>query len=332
MAAFDNQYPTLLDVTNAMDPDGSIAVVAEVLNMTNEILDDMVWVEGNLPTGHVTTVRSGIPRPTWRKLYGGTKATKSQRARVTDTCGMLEEYSKIDKALADLNGNSAAYRASEDKAVIEGMSQTMAETVFSGNTDLHPERFMGLNPRFNSLSAENKDNIVDAGGAGTDNASIWLIGWGKETCHGIYPKGSKGGLQMRDLGEDTAQADDNSGEFQIYRTHYKWDCGLSVRDWRYIVRIANIDRSLLSPTAATGANLPQLMFEATERVPSLTGARFAFYMDRRVRTVLRQQVASGVTQSTLTMESVGGKRIMTFDEIPLKRTDALFVDEARVVA
>lgn len=331
MAAFDNQYPTLLDVTNAMDPDGSIAVVAEVLNMTNEILDDMVWVEGNLPTGHLTTVRSGIPRPTWRKLYGGTKATKSQRARVTDTCGMLEEYSKIDKALADLNGNSAAYRASEDKAVIEGMSQTMAETVFSGNTDLHPERFMGLNPRFNSLSAENKDNIVDAGGTGTDNASIWLIGWSKETCHGIYPKGSKGGLQMRDLGEDTAQADDGSGEFQIYRTHYKWDCGLSVRDWRYIVRICNIDRSLLSPTASTGANLPHLMFEATERVPSLGNAKFAFYMDRRVRTYLRQQVASGVTQSTLTTEMVGGKRIMTFDEIPLRRTDALFVDEARVV-
>jgi hypothetical protein len=332
MPALENQFPTLLDVTNALDPDGSVAAVAEILNMTNEILDDMVWIEGNLPTGHVSTARGGIPRATWRKLYGGVKGDKSSRVRVTDTCGMLERYAKIDKALADLNGNGAAYRASEDRAYIEGISQQMAETVFRGDTSIHPERFMGLNPRFNSLSAENRDNIVDGGGVGTDNASIWLIGWSNDTVHGIYPKGSKAGLQVRDLGEDTAEADDGSGEFQIYRTHYKWDCGLTVRDWRYIVRIPNIDRSLLHPKATTGANLPDLMFEATERVPSLQGVKLCFYMDRTVRTRLRQQVAAGVSQSTLTYDMVGGKRIMAFDEIPIKRTDALMIDEARVVA
>ncbi len=35
-------------------------------------------------------------------------------------CGMLETYSEIDKALADLNGNTAAYRLSEDRAFLEG--------------------------------------------------------------------------------------------------------------------------------------------------------------------------------------------------------------------
>jgi len=330
MAALDNQFPTLLDVTNAMDPDGSISMVAEILNETNEILDDMVWIEGNLPTGHVTTARGGIPLGTWRKLYGGVKGNKSTRVRVTDTCGMLETYAKIDKALADLNGNAAAFRASEDRAFIEGMSQVMADTIFTGDTGLHPERFLGLNARFNSLTAENKDNIVVGGGTGTDNASIWLVGWGPNTVHGIYPKGSKAGLQVRDLGEDTAAADDSSGEYQIYRTHYKWDCGMSVRDWRYIVRIPNIDRSALTFNAATGANLPNLMFEATERVPSLQGVKFAFYMDRTIRTKLRQQVASAVTASTLTTDMVGGKRIMAFDEIPVRRTDALFGDEALV--
>lgn len=331
MAALDNQFPTLLDVTNAMDPDGSIAVVAEILNETNEILDDMVWIEGNLPTGHVTTARGGIPRATWRKLYGGVKGSKSARVRVTDTCGMLETYAKIDKSLADLNGNAAAYRASEDRSFIEGMSQDMAETLFRGDTGLNPERFMGMNPRFNSLSAENADNIVQGGGNGSDNASIWLVGWGPNTVHGIYPKGSQAGLQQRDLGEDTAVADDGSGEYQIYRTHYKWDCGLTVRDWRYVVRIANIDRSALTNDASSGANLPDLMFEATERVPSLQGVKFAFYMDRTVRTKLRQQVAAGVANSTLTTDILGGKRVVAFDEIPVRRVDALLIDEATVV-
>lgn len=331
MAALESQFPTLLDVTNAMDPDGSIATVAEILNETNEILDAMVWVEGNQPTGHVTTARGGIPMPTWRKLYGGVKGGKSSRVRVTDTCGMLEKYAKIDKALADLNGNAAAFRASEDRADIEGMSQTMANTIFTGDTSLHPERFMGLNPRFNSLAAENSDNIVDAAGTGSDNASIWLIGWGPNSVHGIYPKGSQAGLQVRDLGEDTATADDGSGEYQIYRTHYKWDCGLTVRDWRYIVRICNIDRSTLTADASAGANLPDLMFEATERVPSLQGVKFSFYMDRTIRTKLRQQISKATSGSTLTTDMVGGKRVMAFDEIPIGRVDALLVDEARVV-
>lgn len=332
MPALENQFPTLLDVTGAMDPDGSIAAVAEILNQTNEILDDMVWIEANQATGHVTTARGGIPMPTWRKLYGGVKGSKSSRVRVTDSIGMLEEYAKIDKALADLNGNGAAFRASEDRAFIEGMSQTMAQTVFRGDSAIHPERFTGVNPRFNSLAAENADNIVDGGGSGTDNGSIWLFGWGPNTVHGIYPKGSKAGLQVRDLGEDTAQADDGSGEYQIYRTHYKWDCGMSVRDWRYIVRIANIDRSNLNRDASgSSANLADLMFEATERVPALSGVKLCFYMDRTLRTKLRQQVAAGVANSTLTTDMVGGKRIVAFDEIPIRRTDALLIDEARVV-
>ena len=71
MATLSVQNPTLLDLAKVTDPDGSIAAVVEILNETNEVLDEMSWVEGNLPTGHRTTQRSGIPAPTWRKLYGG---------------------------------------------------------------------------------------------------------------------------------------------------------------------------------------------------------------------------------------------------------------------
>jgi len=329
MATLSTLYPTLLDVTNAMDPDGAISVVAEVLNETNEILDDMVWIEGNLPTGHQTTVRTGLPQATWRKLYQGVQPGKSTRVKVTESTAMLEAYAEIDKALADLNGNAAAFRAQEDRAYIEGMSQQMADGLFLNNETTHPERFTGLNARFNDLSAENADNIISGGGSGSDNASIWLIGWGPNSCHGIYPKGSKAGLSQTDKGQVTKENSDGS-MYEVYRTHYKWDCGIALRDWRYVVRIANIDRSALTADASSGANLPDLMFEATERVPSLSGARFAFYMDRTVRTKLRQQVAAGVANSTLTTDMVGGKRIMAFDEIPVKRVDALFTDEATV--
>lgn len=329
MTALSTLYPTLLDITNAMDPDGAVAAVAEILNETNEILDDMVWIEGNLPTGHQTTVRTGLPSATWRKLYGGVMPSKSTRAKITESTAMLEAYAEIDRDLADLNGNAASFRAQEDRAFIEGMSQDMANGLFLNNEATHPERFTGLNIRFNDMSAENGDNIVDGGGSGSDNASIWLVGWSPNTVHGIYPKGSTAGLRITDKGQVTKENADGS-MYEVYRTHYKWDCGVVVRDWRYVVRIANIDRSALTADASAGANLPDLMFEATERVPSLSGARFAFYMDRTVRTKLRQQVAAGVANSTLTTDMVGGKRIVAFDEIPVKRVDALFTDEATV--
>lgn len=333
MAALSTIFPTLLDVVQATAPDGGIATVAEVLNQTNEILDDAVWIEGNLPTGHRTTVRTGLPDPTWRRLYGGVQPTKSTRASVTDTCGMLEAYAEVDKALADLNGNTAEFRLSEDRAHIEGMSQACAEAMFKANELVNPERFTGLTPRFNDITGpENAENIIDAGGTGTDNASIWLVGWGPNTVHCIYPKGSQAGLQTKDLGEVTIEnVDGAGGRMQAYRTHYRWDMGLTVRDWRYVVRICNIDRSLLTADMSTGAKLPELMYQAMELVPNLSGARFAFYMDRTIRTKVRQQLSSSIKTSTLQMSEVGGKMVQMFQEVPMRRVDALRSDEARVV-
>lgn len=331
MSTLGGTNPTLLDVTKRLDPDGSVSAIAELLTEDNEILTDMPWMEGNLATGHRTTVRTGLPTAAWRKLNQGIAPSKSTTAQIDESCGMLEAYGQIDKDLAELNGNTAAFRLSENRAFIESINQTFADALMYGDTTTAPEQFLGLTPRFaDGNGPANAINVINASGSAA-RTSIWLVGWGANTVHGIYPKGSKAGLQMRDLGEDTAEADDGSGEYQIYRSHYKWDCGLAVPDWRYIVRIANIDRSALTADASAGANLPELMFEATERVPSLGGVKLAFYMDRTIRTKLRQQVANAVSASTLTVDMVGGKRVVAFDEIPIRRTDALLIDEARVV-
>jgi hypothetical protein len=329
MATLSSNNPTLIDVASRLDPSMNIDKIVELLAATNPVLNDMTFMEGNLPTGHKTTVRTGLPSVTWRKLYGGVQPSKSRTAQVTDSCGMLEAYAEVDKALADLNGNAAAFRLSEDKAFIEAMSQEMASTLFYGNETTEPEAFTGFAPRFNSLSAQNGDNIVNAAGAGSDNTSIWLVVWGPNTCHGIYPKGSTGGVQMRDLGEVTVEnVDGASGRAQMYRSHYRWDCGLTVRDWRYIVRIANIDVSDLG-TLANTKNLITWMIQAAERIPSFGAGRAAFYCNRTIREKLRLGILEKVA-SNLTFESVAGKRVMTFDEIPVMRTDALLNTEAVV--
>lgn len=333
MATLAVTHPTLADVAKATDPDGKIATIVEILNETNEILEDMVWVEGNLPTGHRTTIRAGLPTPTWRKLYGGVQPTKSTNVQVTDTTGMLEAYAEIDKALADLNGNSAAFRMTEDKAHIEGMSQEFAATLMYGNEGSAPEEFTGFAPRFNDNSGPaNADNIILGGGSGSDNSSIWLISWGANTVHGIYPKGSKAGLQFNDKGQVTIEDSDgsNGGRYEAYRSHYRWDCGLSVRDWRYVVRICNIDNSALTKDkSGSSADITDLMAQALELLPNASSGRPAFYMNRTLRSTLRRQIAN-TTNVNLTMDQVGGKHVMSFDGIPVRRCDMLTSTEATI--
>ena len=346
MATLTSNNATLLDLATRQDPDGKIAAVVEVLNETNEVLDEMFWLQGNLETGHQTTVRTGLPAPTWRKIGGGVLPTKSTTAQIVHTCGMLEAYTVVDKKLASLNNMSAEWRLSEEKPHIEGMNQEIADTLFYGNESTEPEAFTGFAPHFNDKSAESGDNIIDAGGTGTDNASIWLVGWSETTCHGIVPKGSVAGLQATDLGEDTEQ---NVGGVtgalrQVLRSHYTWDAGLAVRDWRYVVRVANVDKSLLTRTYtsgafSTGANIPDLLFQAMRLIPNLGSVRPAFYMSRDIATwVARQTVAQGqgglVTVDPLSGDqSVAGSRRFTerFHGIPMRRVDALAADEARVV-
>jgi len=321
---------TYLDFANTLDPKDKVAAIIELLNETNEIVDDMAVMEGNLLTGHKTTVRTGLPSATWRLLNYGVQPSKSQSKPVTDTTGMLEAYAEVDKDLADLNGNTAAFRLSEDRAFLEAMNQEMAETLFYGNVAVDPEKFTGLAARYSTISTDPTNigyNIIDAGGSGSDNTSIWLVVWGESTIHGIYPKGSVGGFQHQDLGEETL-TDAAGGRYQGYRTHYQWKIGLTVRDWRYAVRIANIDWSA-TITDTSAPDLVKLMIEAIEMIPNLNMGTPVFYMRREIRTALRNQIRTD-SNVQLTVDTVAGKRVVSFDEIPVKRVDQLLNTETQV--
>lgn len=326
MATIGTMNPTLLDVQSRLDPNNSIAQIIEMMNQTNEIVQDMTMVEGNLPTGHKTTVRTGLPEATWRMLNYGVKPSKSKTKQVTDTCGMLEAYAEIDKSLADLNGNSATFRLSEDYAFLEAMNQEWASTLFYGDEN-SPEKFVGLAARYNDKSAESGKNIIDAGGT-ANLTSIYLVVWGKNTVHGIYPKGSTGGISHEDLGVQTL-TDPDGGLYQGYRTHYKLDTGLTVRDWRYVVRIANIDVTALTKDAKSGADLINLMIRAEELIPNMNVGRAAWYMNPTVRTFLRMQ-KNEAHKYTISEDQEMGHTVVRANGIPVRKTDALLSTEARV--
>jgi hypothetical protein len=253
-------------------------------------LEDCVFKEGNLPTGERVVIRTGLPTVYWRALNQGIPNSKSTTAQVDEACGILEARSEIDKDLAMLNGNTAQFRLSEDQAFLEAMNQTQATTLFYGNPGVDPKQFLGLAARYSDSTAANGQNILKAGGSGSDNTSIYLVVWGDNTVYCPFPKGSKAGLVHEDLGEQTVYNSDGT-RMQALATRYQWKNGLVVKDWRYVVRIANIDVSDLMAQTGTQAStaataIIKLMARSLYRIPNMAMGRGAFYMNRTVHSGL----------------------------------------------
>ena len=290
MATLSNNSLTLADWAKRVDPDGRVPIVAELLSQSNEILEDCVFKEGNLPTGERVVIRTGLPTVYWRALNQGIPNSKSTTAQVDEACGILEARSEIDKDLAMLNGNTAQFRLSEDTAFLEAMNQTQATTLFYGNPGVDPKQFLGLAARYSDSTAANGQNILKAGGSGSDNTSVYLVVWGDNTVYCPFPKGSKAGLVHEDLGEQTVYNSDGT-RMQALATRYQWKNGLVVKDWRYVVRIANIDVSDLMAQTGTQAStaataIIKLMARSLYRIPNMAMGRGAFYMNRTVHSGL----------------------------------------------
>lgn len=344
MAVQGSGVATIIDILTEMAPDGKQLDIAEVLTQQNEVLADMHWEEGNTVTGHKDGVRTVLPTPSFRALNAGVPVTKAGSTTIEETCALLEDFSQVDRELAIMSGNVDAYRLKQSRPHVQGMSNKMATELFYGNANTNPLGFTGLAPRYNTLSTTTNKaaaNVINAGGTGSALRSIWLVGWGQDTVFGIYPKNTAAGLDHEDAtnavgsGEHgfppaTVLTDASGNMYMGYRDHWVWRCGLFVKDWRFVVRIANIDPTLITRTAASGPILEDLMIQAQEQIESLTGVRAVFYVPRLIQTWFRRQLVAN-KGTYLTQEEYGGRKVLSFNGTPIRRTDALNVNEAQVV-
>lgn len=339
MAVLSSSNLTLADWAKRTDPEGRVPVIAELLSQSNEILEDCVFKEGNLPTGERVVIRTGLPAVYWRALNQGIPNSKSTTAQVDEACGILEARSEVDKDLAMLNGNTAQFRLSEDVAFLEAMNQTQATTMFYGNPAIEPKSFLGLAARYSAAPGSSGigQNIIEGGGTSTDNTSVYLVVWGDNTVYCPFPKGSTAGLMHEDLGEQTVY--DGANRLQAFATRYQWKNGLVVKDWRYVVRIANIDVSDLvagtgTQLSSAGTALVKLMARAMYRIPNMSAGRAAFYMNRTVHSGLAIQAmdrAQNVLAVNQGLSQFGTPYSwLSFLGVPCRRVDALINAEARV--
>lgn len=332
MATVGQSYLDLADVYRRQGGDGQIAEIIDMLAEINPIMDDAITVECNDGSSHLTTVRTGLPTGTWRKLYQGVQPSKSTTRQVSDTTGWLEAYSEVDaKLIALASPNGDALRLDEAESFIEGMSNQMATALFYSDVASTPEQFMGLTPRFSDTTAENGGQIVLAGGVGADNTSIWMIVWSTKTTHLLYPKGSMAGIQRKDLGESTKENSDGS-MYQVFREHFQWDVGLSVRDWRYVSRVANLDVSEINGNGQSGGkDIDEYMIDAYYKLRQrrVRNGKAAIYCNTTIKTALHK-LAKNTSNVNLTIETFEGREIVSFLGLPIRECDAILNTESLV--
>lgn len=333
MATLTSGQLTLADWAKRLDPSGKIPKVAELLSQSNEILEDAVFMEGNLPTGHRVVIRTGLPSVYWRSINQGVPVSKSTTAQVDEACGMLEARSHMDVELYNLNGAKADVRLSEDFAFLEAMNQAQASTMFYGNPASDPRQYLGLAPRYSAISgAGNAQNVISGGGGSTNNTSIYLVVWGENTVFCPFPKGTMAGLEHRDLGEIPVQ-DSNGNYYQALASLYNWKNGMVVKDWRYVVRICNINTANLV-AESSAADIVKLMSRALDRIPNLGAGRASFYMNRTVYSMLRIQALNKSANAIAIEQGLNQfgtpTRWATFEGVPLRRCDQLLNTEATV--
>ena len=332
MATLGASYFDLIDLYKSQDESRQIAEVIEMLAETNAILDDAVAMECNNGTKHLTTIRAGLPSVTWGKLYQGVPNSKSTKTQVEDTTGFVEGLSTIDTRLLKLSGNEAAIRLSEARAFLESMSQEVASNIIYGNGTTEPEKFTGFAPRFNSLSAANGDQIVDAGGTGSDNTSIWFVTWSDDACHLLYPQGTAAGVSREDKGEQRV-LDGSSNAYYVKEEMFTQHVGLTVRDWRQVARVANIDASDL---AAGSVDIYKFMRQAFWKLKKhrVSGGRMAIYCNADVLEALDADSTPTTSTSAsfvrLSPSEVDGQEVMSYRGIPVRQVDAILNNEAQI--
>ena len=340
MATIGSGVATLLDVLAEIAPDGSQLDTAEVLKQVNPVLEEMTWMEGNLLTGHRDAVRTALPDPSFRAINEGVPVTKGATTQIEETAALLEDFSQCDRELALLSGNVNAFRLKQAKPHIQGMSHKMAQTLFYGNPIAGDQKsFLGLSPRYNSLSGPTGGQVISGGGSGTGLRSMWMVGWSDETVTGIYPKNTKAGLDHEDATNASGSGGDgipgaatltdaNGGLYMGFRDHWTWRCGLMVKDYRYAVRAANMDLDTITNQSST-TNIEDIMIQMVERIESLEGVNAVIYAPRELITRFRRQLVQD-KKTYMTQEMVGGKPVLHFQGIPIRRTDALNVEETAV--
>lgn len=325
------------------------AYIAELLNQSNEPIQDILWMEGNMPQGHMITQRTGLPTTYTRQLNQPVQVSRGQTAQVEEGMAIFEAWSETDVDLLKLWADQAQFLYLQSLGFYESITQSFAQSFIYGDPSTNPTQFLGLAPRYSTVDstvAANAQNVIDGGGTGSVNTSMWLVTHAPQALHGTFPMGTPSGIQHFSKEDTVLQGTTTIGgtRQRVHQEQWQWKAGLALWDWRWCARGCNIDVTNLRNQAGA-SDLTEMMIDMMYRMPSIfsppstTGnpmtslsipGKQAFYCNRTVRAALHKQMLNK-TNNQLNMEDWFGKKVMTFAGIPIRNCDQILNTESRIV-
>ncbi len=319
-----------------MTNNNEIVRVAEVLNETNDVIQDAIVQKSTDITTHVFSRRTALPGVQWVKVGNGWNATTGLLNQVREEMGMLKARFLAPQDMMDLQPNPDKYRSNQERAYIESMGQELSNTLFgnysSGSLSPAtepPEEFAGFQRRYASLSTADTSYVINNGNTtGNDNTSIWFVQWAPTKVYLISPRNMEaGGLKKEDKGLVYTLGDNASGtasqrnnQLWAFITEFSWNVGLAVEDTRAVKRLANIDTVSTEDNTLDEDKIIQIRnnFRGNETI--------FMYVNETIFTQL-QILAKDKTNVRWTGDDPFGKPQFNFLDMPVRRSDAISNDE-----
>jgi hypothetical protein len=349
MATIGASTISLIDMMRSTGAEGA-ADVAEVLNRLSPVYRNAMSVECNDGTRHKHKIRTGLPSVTWGRLYQGIPQSKSGFAMVEDTTGFVEGRSSVDTRELEIAKNPALLRQQEADGQIEAMTQAIETGIFYGDVTTTPEQFKGLAARYNTLATGSAPSaasaqVINGGGSGSNNCSIWVVTWSDAATTLLYPQGTTGGINRKDMGEQRV-LDANGNAYFVKEELFRAHVGLAVKDWRYNARICNINATNRDAGSVDLYGLLRKAFYQLQGVyqtalrtqdgkvneNASAEGRTVIYMNRATLAALDALGTNGSANTALrltTME-LEGRTVTAYRGIPIEVTDALLDTETAV--
>lgn len=337
-------YITYRDIASGRKPDGTLdTAVVEMLAQENPFLQDIPWRQCGKGREDVTTIRTGMPKATYRAFYEGIVPSKGTKKQVTNTCATVSTALEFDMRLYKAAKDKEAFLADEQRSHMEVMGQALANLIWYGRTKDDPRGINGLFATYSEYAPEGSTDDSEAafyvinGGhstvsqSGSKLRSVSIVGWGEKSIHGLYPEGGKMGLDVGQLKEqyvDVTNVDGAAAKLLMGIQEMNQDAGLAIRDFRCGGRICNIDLS----RAFDSSGVP----DYTEKLRRLlcrvksNGVTLRMYMCRMMFEVLSVQFARKTQENAVKYADLEQKFDGSLLGVPVSFNDSLNVDEDAV--
>jgi hypothetical protein len=337
-------YSTLVDVVNEYATGSAkeqALIAARILDRKCPLVRILPMIKANEIMSNIGSRDSLIGNPGTRRFNEPILPTLTRSTQISEPIALFEDYGEVDRDLCYIQNEPAVWRMNQDRRKIEGMTQKLEATLFYGSMANDPGVINGLATRFGvSTYLPNGDaswpyNVILGGGSGSTCSSIWIIEFGPHKVFGIYPPNLPGGLQIRDLGEQTKEINSSgnlNAMYQVLRTHYQWFIGIEIDDERCVQRYANINAAV-----AAEQNIfdEEILITLKNQLPGMGEAPgTAIFMDRSLKTqvdirAVTQKMNTYFTQDQATGD-VWGRAVTRFQGIPIFVAEKLLDTETAI--